>query len=635
MWLEWRWSKADPKQINAARRRAATFILSHWIILGTFLSCLRLEKLNILTSDTPFLVKVMTVAEEWGMLTLLQVPWLLTIRSRWAERFCLWATLNFLILLPLYLLAVTGQRYYQETGVIQNGEMIVYMLSHFSSAKGVLKAGLDASFLQLVLICIGSWLLLAFVGISRLRLRGSDHIAVPATGLVGGVALIFSGGPSMTGARILAGNAIRDLLPVPERAEYLAREVPGWVRYRSPMVDPTFVAAYRQRSEPPPDILLVILESTRTDLFAAYGGDPAIMPYLNEFVQDASVFEDVYVGVSHTTKELVTIHCGMYPLLVMDLVESRPGQVRMNCLPSLLSSLGYTTAFFQSAVNFEQRVQLLVNLGYDKMFVPTRQRVKDEQKRGYLGWEEELALHHVRPWMQEAKRPKLTTLLTLSTHHPYMFPGTVPRNPDRVKESYHEAARSMDASIGKYLLKEKKAGTLDNTIVVVTGDHGEAWGDRPGFLQHDMVPYNEVTKVPLFLLGPGIEKSKRIAGLRHHLDILPTLLRLLGVKARGRLPGHDLVLTGGHPFVVTSCWYQGYCMALRQGDMAYSFFFGRIPLEAYDLSRDPFQTNDVASTIPKERREQIIDLMLGARISSFDAYYGGRPPIRRNPPELL
>lgn len=635
MWLKWRWSKADHHDAYAPRRRAATFILSHWLLIGIFLSCLRLEKLSILAREAPLLVKVMTVAEEWGMLTLLLVPWLLTVRSRWAERFRLWATLNFLFLLPLYLLAVTGQRYYQETGVIQNGEMILYMLGHFASAKGVLKAGLDVSLLRLVLLCIGTWLLLGFVGFSRLRVRGFDHIAVPVAGLTCGVALTFSGGPSMTGARMLAGSAIRDLLPVPERAEYLAREVPGWVRYRSPQLESSFLAKYRQRSEQPPDILLVILESTRTDLFAAYGGDPAIMPYLNEFVKDASMFEDVYVGVSHTTKELVTIHCGMYPLLVMDLVEARPGQVRMNCLPSLLSSLGYQTAFFQSAVNFEQRVQLLVNLGYDKMFVPTQKRVEGEQERGYLGWEEELALRPARPWIEQAKGPKLTTLLTLSTHHPYMFSNTVPRDPDRVKASYQEAARAMDASLGKYLLEQKKAGALENTIVVVTGDHGEAWGDRPGFLQHDLVPYNEVTRVPLFMMGPGVEAHRHVAGLRHHLDIVPTLLRLLRVQVQGHLPGRDLFLSPGHRFVVTSCWYQGYCMALRQGDIAYAFFFGRIPLEAYDLSRDPFQQTDIASKIPQERREQIIDLMLGARMSSFDAYYGGRPPMRRGPPELL
>src|SRR5690606_26526357 len=178
--------------------------------------------------------QLLTISSDWGLLLLLQVPWLLTIRGRWAERFTSWAICYFVFHVPIYVIGAVGHRYFLETGVTQTFEMIVYMLTNFSTAKGVLAAGLDSSFYILVVIVALCWTGVAVVARQRFSLPRLDHILVPALAVALGAALVFAPAPRLTAAKLLAGNFITDLLPVPERAQYLQRSVPLWVPYAFP-----------------------------------------------------------------------------------------------------------------------------------------------------------------------------------------------------------------------------------------------------------------------------------------------------------------------------------------------------------------------------------------------------------------
>ena len=57
-----------------------------------------------------------------------------------------------------------------------------------------------------------------------------------------------------------------------------------------------------------------------------------------------------------------------------------------------------------------------------------------------------------------------------------------------------------------------------------------------------------------------------VGGLRHHLDLVPTILGLLGLSWEGELPGRDLFSTAGHERVLSSCWYDSVCLSERSGD---------------------------------------------------------------------
>jgi arylsulfatase A-like enzyme len=93
---------------------------------------------------------------------------------------------------------------------------------------------------------------------------------------------------------------------------------------------------------------------------------------------------------------------------------------------------------------------------------------------------------------------------------------------------YDREIRHTDAQLERLFDRLSEAGQLENTIVVVTADHGEA------FLEHDYIGHGsdvheETTHVPLYFVGPGIEAGRRIDVPVGLIDLMPTLLDLVGV----------------------------------------------------------------------------------------------------------
>lgn len=628
-------SQKSETEPNLARRRAGTFVALHTLLLTAFLVALRLHKLELRGVELTLLQRWGASSGDIGLTLLLQVPWLLTIRSAWARRFYLWGSLYLLSHLPLYVLSITGHRYFLETGVVQNGTMVLYILGEIAGSGAVLGAGIDRHFFTLVVLVLAILFGLGLVAWRRIALVGSAHIALPLAFLGLALCALFLPPSLPPSVRMFGGNWLSDLLPHPKKAALLQAPVLDWLKYKSPQIDAQkWRTSYSRQDEKnavgarqlnPPHILLVLLESTRRDLFAAYGGAARKSPRLGQFVQNATVVENAYVALSHTTKSLVAIHCGTYPTLTIAMHETKPSGIRMACLPHLLGQLGYDSHFFQSAGNFENRAQLLENLGYAKKHLPTQVAAATATRRGYLGWDESLFVEELLEHLEKRTSPTLTTLLTLTTHHPYTARTSLPRDPKAVRRLYEDAALAVDRAVGAALLQARSAGLLDDTIVITTGDHGESFGDRVGFRQHDLVPYEEVTRVPLFLEGPGIEPRKKISGLRHHIDLLPTLLELLQVNGTGVLPGKSLLSSAGHEFVVSSCWYESMCMSLRTGDISYAFFFGVSPLRAYDLRRDPFQRHNIIDAVPLSTQDLVVKTMLGTRHGSLAHFLRNRP----------
>ncbi len=617
--------KASAQSEHNQAARLGTILLVHTVLLALFLVQMRLEKLDWRGVDLTLLQAFQVVAGDVGLLLLVETPWFFTIRSRWGQRLWLWLSFYFLSQLPLYVLSITGHRYFAETGVIQQGSMVLYMLREFAAAAEVLKAGIDSLLFRLIGVALAIWAVVIVVAWCRVALAFAGHLAASLGFLVCGAALLFVPAKPPPGAALFGGNWLTDLLPHPARTAYQQQEVPTWVRYSEPRINTmAWRISQAETSASPPHVLLVVIESGRRDLFAAYGGTAQITPRLDELTRDAARVTDAYVAVSHTSKALVAMHCGMYPTFTMAIPETRPGGVHMGCLPRLLGALGYDSMFFQAAGNFERRATLLQNLGYRDIFVPTPQTAGTTPRRGYLGWDEEVLVEPLLEHLRSRKEPTLSTLLTLSTHHPYLIQGSMPREPQLLRESYEAAARRTDEVIGGALLRAKKEGLLENTILILTGDHGETFGRRPGFRQHDIVPYESVTHVPLFLEGPGIEPRKTISGLRSHLDLLPTLLDLLEVPYLAVLPGKNLLTTPGHEFVVSSCWYEDMCMSLRQGNLTFPFFYGVTPLEAYDVAADPLQDHNLIEQISPQVRQQVEERMLGAREAGMFNFMRGQ-----------
>ncbi len=125
---------------------------------------------------------------------------------------------------------------------------------------------------------------------------------------------------------------------------------------------------------------------------------------------------------------------------------------------------------------------------------------------------------------------------------------------DQLKNRYINASHHVDLQVGKILDTLKVQGLLDNTIVIITGDHGEEfmekghWGHNAGF-------HEEQIRVPMVLHIPG-RSAAEIPWLTSHMDIIPTLMPLLGVKnvVADYAQGYDISASDRPGYVIASDW---------------------------------------------------------------------------------
>jgi arylsulfatase A-like enzyme len=566
------------------------------------------------------------LCSELSLLLIIEASWLLTIRVLPA-RTSWWATAYLAFHVPIYLLAVTSHGFFRETGIIPRSELLNYAVNEFSTLRELLETGVDLR-LTLSLLAVAACLLSVLLTLrySR-RQRWGNSILIPGLMTLTGASLVLVPEPHHVKLAPLSGNWITDLLPDPALESYLARRVQPYPVYSPPVLDLARGDAVVVR----PNFLFVVLESTRTDLSTTYTGKPSLTPFLDELAAKSLVVDNAYTTVSHTTKALVGILCGTKPAPMMENIEAKPGGLPATCLPKLLREAGYSSGYFQAAGNFEYRRDLVANIGFDHAFIPDPKQAAGFARVGYLGWEERVMMSPALEWMAGAQRPFLATLLTLSTHHPYESAGSgrAPKEHTARRAYYDRAVAYVDNELRLLFQQLEQRKILDNTIVFIVGDHGEAFGERNGFLQHDRVPYEEVARTPLLIYAPELISPGRIAGLRQHTDILPTALELAHLPWRGLLPGRSLLSSPGHNLVISSCWYAAACLSLRTGDLSFVFHFGRIPLEIFDLRQDPGQQHDISAQFDEALKEQAIDMMLAESVS-YQRYYataasGGAP----------
>ncbi|MDX1429750.1 MAG: sulfatase-like hydrolase/transferase, partial [Rhodothermales bacterium] len=159
--------------------------------------------------------------------------------------------------------------------------------------------------------------------------------------------------------------------------------------------------------------------------------------------------------------------------------------------------------------------------------------------------------------------------------------------------AYDASWAYLDHQIGRLFDQLEARGILDETVVVIVGDHGEAFGEH-GLRFHSAVPYDEVLKVPAVIFAPGrIAPGSRATGLRQQTDLLPTVAEVMGARVEGgRLPGVSLLSeVPDSRTLYHAGWIENQSMAVRRGSRKFVYHFGRRPIEVFDTERDPLETS--------------------------------------------
>ena len=365
------------------------------------------------------------------------------------------------------------------------------------------------------------------------------------------------------------------------------------------------------------NVVLIHLESTRVGSVTPYNEELQTTPFLNELAKNSLLAERAYTVVPHTSKASVSVNCGIEPHLVQPTTEANPGGIPVSCLAGFLNEQGYRTGFFQSSTkDFEDFEGLVKNFGYKDYYPLEAMNTEGFEQTNYFGYEDDIMLKPSEQWLKEHQdEPFLAQYLTGTGHDDYRCLstryGSENFSEDDELNRYLNCIRYQDLFLKNLFDQYKELGLYENTVFVIYGDHGEAFGEHRRF-QHDDVMWEEGLKVPFLIHAPGwFEHGERVEGLSNHTDILPTVLEMLGYEVKdGGYPGYSLL----HQLpedrtLMFSCFHDKACMASLNGDEKYIYHQGNQPDEFFDLSEDPLEKENLAGEKGKEveeRREALL-----------------------------
>jgi len=380
-----------------------------------------------------------------------------------------------------------------------------------------------------------------------------------------------------------------------------------------------------------PNVLLFTIDSCRADRLGIYGYGKGTTPNLDEWAETGTVFTNAYSTSAWTAPGLVSILTGLYPPVHGVNNRDRMGSPQILSLPKLFKQAGYRVP----NLNFFTFAPYYRNLGLGKV------------EREYFGRRAETPFLN---WLQvnldgEGRPPFFLWFHVTTVHQPYrasaeklerilqgvapsqgikavMHGAIVPSGSTTFQETdrpilnalYDEEVRRVDAFFGNVLNSLSEAGLLENTLIVLTADHGEELLDH-GFVGHASTSlkaklYEEIVHVPLVISWPGrVPQGKSDPRLASQLDILPTIAALLSWQIPDQIQGRNLlhsappqnlffesVIAGNQTTKAEEdTWVHG----VR--DERYKYISTG---ELYDLIQDPHEKSNLA-----ERRPEIVEAM--------------------------
>jgi arylsulfatase A-like enzyme len=322
---------------------------------------------------------------------------------------------------------------------------------------------------------------------------------------------------------------------------------------------------------PKPNVVLVTIDTLRADYLGCYGHARPTSPNLDALAADAVLFEKVLCQSPETLPSHTSIMTGMHPRTHKVISHESKVDGAITTMAEVLSKRGYTSGAIVSSHVLDAKY------GLDQGFATYRAihyAYKDRQRELMHQREQDPTTDEALAWLRDHR--KTNFFLWVHWFHPHRAYNPPPRYKQLFAGAYAGPAAGdqndfamrvwrdkvalpaediaymrglyegevafTDVQVGRLLDELRALDLLDNTIVVITSDHGEILYEHEYYFGHDIALYDECTMVPLVVRIPGLDAPpRRVGGLVQTIDIFPTVLEALGIPCPAEVEGKSLV----------------------------------------------------------------------------------------------
>jgi arylsulfatase A-like enzyme len=362
-----------------------------------------------------------------------------------------------------------------------------------------------------------------------------------------------------------------------------------------------------------PNVVLIIMDTVRADHMSVYGYNRPTTPFLERFIAtESTLYRNSFSASNHTLPSHASIFSGLQAsatgaYLDHKHIEGRPINKGIPLLTEALRDLGFSTfgnvansAFLDEAYGFGRGFRWYDCNKIIRVFTAGRYQFFQQTIKEFASiWFESLVygdyvnsrkINEVVPELikKNGQRPFFLFLNYMDAHWPYLSPNRIrsrfqdvgmrfhwdapecafrywPYNSSDsasvpflrfVHNQYDASIRTLDEALEELVRCLKENSIFDNTLIVITSDHGEGLGEKSILYHHGVGVGPEMVRVPLIIKYPFQRKGKTDERFTSGVDVLPTVLDVLNVPWSHETHGRSLNLPGrdrkGRPVVVES-----------------------------------------------------------------------------------
>ena len=381
---------------------------------------------------------------------------------------------------------------------------------------------------------------------------------------------------------------------------------------------PALQVAAEEPKKPTFNVVLITIDTLRADHVGCYGYKQIKTPNIDSVAADGVRFEHAFTPVPVTLPSHTAILTGTYPMLsgMHDFSGNKlsPQQVT---LATVLKQAGYVTGAVVASAVLDSRFGL--NQGFDFYYDHFDFSRLEEANLDEMERPGNVVADQALEWLGKNSQKKFFLWMHLyDPHYPYRPPE--PYRQEYAAQPYDGEIAFADEQVGRLLRFLKDNGLYQNTVIVLSGDHGESLGEH-GEKTHGFFIYNVTMHVPLIIHLPGKSTTQTVDDPVSLVDLMPTVLAATGLDIPSQVQGRSLVpaLRGekidqdrtlyGETFLprLHFNWSE-----LRGAENAKYHFIDAPRPELYDLTKDPGELRNLfpeKKAVAEEMRAKLAGLI--------------------------
>ena len=293
-----------------------------------------------------------------------------------------------------------------------------------------------------------------------------------------------------------------------------------------------------------PNVVIVVLESYTSGLIEPLGGEPGVTPNFNALIKEGILFDNFYSSGDRTDKGIVSVLNGYPSQPVTSMVKEPKKTQSLQYLNKIFKANGYHTEFtYGYNINYANFSSYLMHGDFDH--VTHSADFPQELNTSKWGVHDQYVFQKFTDELNNVEEPFFKIMMTQSSHEPFDVPmETVIEGDDEIHR-FMNSAYYTDKCFGEFIAKAKQSKWWDNTLIVVTADHGHIYPKNPG------VSNPGKFKIPMLWLGGAIAaRDTIIHTVAGHTDIPNTILGQLGMFDKDFVFSHDILSHNYKPFAV-------------------------------------------------------------------------------------